>query len=454
METMFEIVGAVNSFVWGPWMMILVIGTGLWLTVGTGFIQFRRFGHAVRMTLRSATHKDKEEESSPGEITAFQALMTAISATVGNGNIAGVATAIALGGVGAPVWMWVTGLVGMATKYAEAYLGVKYRQTLPNGSLAGGPMYFLEHGLKAKWLAWLFALFGAITALVIGNMVQMNSAALALKTQLGVPLFVSGIVIALLTYLVIIGGVKRIGRVAQFLVPIMCVVYLLGGIVLILLRFSDLPAAFALIFNSAFNGQAAAGGFAGAAVAQAIRYGVARGIFSNEAGLGTASIAHGAAKTREPARQGSIAMLGVFIDTFLVNTITTLAIVLTGVWTTGLTSTALTAKGFATVLGPTGGWIVAFGSVTFAYSTLLAWSYYGLQCTDYIFGNRASLPYRWAWCVLTFFGALFGSNVAGIRFIWDLADTMNGAMLIPNVLGLLGLSLLVFRGTKSYYSSD
>ncbi len=453
METMFEIVGAVNSFVWGPWMMILVVGTGLWFTVGTGFIQFRRFGHAVRLTIRSATHKD-EEDSSPGEITAFQALMTALSATVGNGNIAGVATAIALGGVGAPVWMWLTGLVGMATKYAEAYLGVKYRQTLPNGSLAGGPMYFLEYGLKAKWLAWLFALFGAITALVIGNMVQMNSAALALKTQLGVPEVVSGIGIALLTYLVIIGGVKRIGHVAQFLVPIMCVVYLVGGIVLILLRFADLPAAFALIFDSAFNGQAAAGGFAGAAVAQAIRYGVARGIFSNEAGLGTASIAHGAAKTREPARQGTIAMLGVFIDTFLVNTITTLAIVLTGVWTTGLTSTALTAKGFAAVLGPFGGWIVAFGSVAFAYSTLLAWSYYGLQCTDYIFGNRASLPYRWAWCILTFFGALFGSNVAGIRFVWNLADTMNGAMLIPNVLGLLGLSLLVFRGTKSYYSTD
>ena len=453
METMFEIVGAVNSFVWGPWMMILVVGTGLWFTVGTGFIQFRRFGHAVRLTIRSATHKD-EEDSSPGEITAFQALMTALSATVGNGNIAGVATAIALGGVGAPVWMWLTGLVGMATKYAEAYLGVKYRQTLPNGSLAGGPMYFLEYGLKAKWLAWLFALFGAITALVIGNMVQMNSAALALKTQLGVPEGVSGIGIALLTYLVIIGGVKRIGHVAQFLVPIMCVVYLVGGIVLILLRFADLPAAFAPIFDSAFNGQAAAGGFAGAAVAQAIRYGVARGIFSNEAGLGTASIAHGAAKTREPARQGTIAMLGVFIDTFLVNTITTLAIVLTGVWTTGLTSTALTAKGFAAVLGPFGGWIVAFGSVAFAYSTLLAWSYYGLQCTDYIFGNRASLPYRWAWCILTFFGALFGSYVAGIRFIWNLADTMNGAMLIPNVLGLLGLSLLVFRGTKSYYSTD
>jgi AGCS family alanine or glycine:cation symporter len=364
-----------------------------------------------------------------------------------------VATAIALGGVGAPVWMWITGLVGMATKYAEAYLGVKYRQTLPDGSLAGGSMYFLEHGLKVKWLAWLFAFFGAITALVIGNMVQANSAALVLSSELDIPMVISGILLAVLTYAVIIGGVKRIGRVAEYLVPIMCGVYLLGGVILILIRIADVPAAFALIFKSAFTGQAAAGGFAGAGIAQAIRFGVARGIFSNEAGLGTASIAHGAAMTRDPARQGTVAFLGVFVDTFLVNSVTVLSIVLTGVWTTGLTSTALTAKGFSTVLGPIGGWIVAFGSVTFAYSTLLAWSYYGLMCVDYIFGIRASLPYRWVWCLLIIVGALFSGDVAGIKFIWNLADTMNGAMAIPNLVGLLGLSLLVFRGTKSYYSS-
>jgi AGCS family alanine or glycine:cation symporter len=453
METVFGIIDSINSIVWGPWMMVLVIGTGLWLTIGSGFIQFRKFGLAIRLMLQSAAHKDKEELG-PGEITPFQALMTALSATVGNGNIAGVATAIALGGVGAPVWMWLTGLVGMATKYAEAYLGVKYRQTLPDGSLAGGPMYFLEHGLKAKWLAWLFALFGAITALVIGNMVQGNSAALVLKTQLGIPLIVSGVVLAVLTYLVIIGGVKRIGHVAEFLVPVMCAIYLLGGVVLILLRIDDLPEAVALIFRSAFTGQAAAGGFAGAGIAQAIRFGVARGIFSNEAGLGTASIAHGAAMTRDPARQGTIAMLGVFIDTFLVNSVTTLSIVLTGVWTTGLTSTALTAKGFSTVLGPLGGWIVAFGSVTFAYSTLLAWSYYGLKCTDYLLGVRSSLPYRWAWCLLIVVGALFSGDVAGIKFVWNLADTMNGAMAIPNLVGLLGLSLLIFKGTKAYYNSS
>lgn len=453
MESLFQLIGSVNSFVWGPWMMVFLIGTGIWLTIGTRFIQGRKFGHAWALVSRGAARKDTAELG-PGDITPFQALMTAISATVGNGNIAGVATAIALGGPGAPVWMWLTGIVGMATKFAEAALGVKYRQQLPDGTMAGGPMYFLEHGLKQKWLAWLFALFGAISAFGIGNMVQANSVALVFKTQLGVPLIVSGVVLAVLTYMVIIGGIQRIGQVAEFLVPIMCVVYILGGLVVILVRIVDVPAALSLIFSSAFSGKAAVGGFAGAGVAQAIRYGVARGIFSNEAGLGTASIAHGAAKSREPVRQGTIAMLGVFIDTIIVNSITTLAIVLTGVWTSGLTSTALTAKGFTTVLGPLGGWIVAFGSITFGYSTLLAWSYYGLQCTDYIFGIRASLPYRWVWCVVIVVGALFSSNLVGIKFIWDVADTMNGAMAIPNLIGLLGLSFVVFRDTRTYYDKN
>ncbi len=457
METLFAIPHAINSFLWGPWfgaipgpVMFLLVGAGLWFTLGTRFIQGRKFVHACRLTFRSAVRKDKDEYG-PGEITPFQALMTALSATVGNGNIAGVATAIALGGPGAPLWMWLTGIVGMATKYAEAVLGVKYRQRLPDGTLAGGPMYFLEHGLKMKWLAMVFAVFGVVTALVSANMVQANSVALVFKTQLGVPLIVTGLGLAFLTYLVIIGGVKRIAHVAEFLVPIMCVIYLAGGVSIILIRIVDVPAAFKLIFDSAFSGHAAVGGFAGAGMAQVVRFGVARGIFSNEAGLGTASMAHGAAKTRDPARQGTIAMLGVFIDTLVVNTVTTLAIVLTGVWTTGLTSTALTAEGFGTVLGPLGGWIVAFGSVTFGYSTLLAWSYYGLMCTDYVFGIRASLPFRWVWCVMIVIGALFSANLAGIQFIWALADTANGAMAIPSLVGLLGLSLLVFRETRAYY---
>jgi alanine or glycine:cation symporter, AGCS family len=453
MSFLFDVIAGINSFVWGPWMMLLLIGTGVRLTFGTNFIQIRKFGTALRLMFRSAAKLDYIQNT-PGDISPFQALMTALAATVGNGNIAGVATAIALGGPGAPVWMWLTGIVGMATKYAEAMLGAKYRQQLPDGTMAGGPMYFLEHGMNRKWLAWLFALFGAISAFGIGNMVQANSVALVLKTELGIPLIVTGVILAILTYAVIIGGIQRIGSVAEFMVPIMCIIYVMSGLVVILVRIDHVPAAFALIFESAFSGHAAAGGFAGAGVAQALRYGVSRGIFSNEAGLGTASIAHGAAKSSEPVRQGTIAMLGVFIDTFVVNTITTLTIILTGAWMSGLTSTAMTAKGFTTVLGPAGGWIVAFCSVIFGYSTLLAWSYYGLRCTDYLFGIQASLPYRLFWCVVIVFGALFSSDTVGIKFIWDIADTMNGAMAIPNLLGLLSLSAIVYGETAKYYSKS
>ncbi|MCZ6546858.1 MAG: sodium:alanine symporter family protein [Deltaproteobacteria bacterium] len=457
MKAIFDLIGAINSFVWGPPMMVLLIGTGIWLTLGTRFVQVRQFGHAWGLTLRGAFRKgdaDREE----GDITPFQALMTAISATIGNGNIAGVATAIALGGPGAPVWMWLTGLVGMATKYAEALLGVKYREQRPDGTISGGPMYVLKNALGVHWLGhglgWLFALFGAIAALGIGNMVQANSVALVFRTQMGVPAWITGIVLAVLTWMVIIGGIKRIASVAEVLVPVMCIIYFLGGLVIIIVKIAEIPEAFGLIFKSAFNGHAALGGFAGAGVAQAIRFGVARGIFSNEAGIGSAGIAHGAAQTRSPARQGNIAMLGVFIDTIIINTITTLAIVLTGAWTTDLTSTALTAHAFTKVLGTLGGWIVAFGSVTFGYSTLLTWSYYGLKCTDYLFGIRVSFHYRWFWCLVIIVGALFSGDVTGIKFIWDIADTLNGAMAIPNLIGLIWLSRILFRETSAYTGSS
>ncbi|HSG05097.1 MAG TPA: sodium:alanine symporter family protein, partial [Nitrospiria bacterium] len=430
MAVLFELIGKVNSFVWGPPMMVLLIGTGLWLTVGTRFIQVRRFIPAFRLLLKGAFRKRPSEKES-GDITPFQALMTALSATVGNGNIAGVATAIALGGPGAPVWMWLTGLVGMATKYGEAFLGVRFREASPDGTMSGGPMYALKNGLGLPWLGGVFALFGAVAAFGIGNMVQANSVALVFKSELGIPVLVTGLALAVLTWLVIIGGVRRIAGVAEILVPVMCTAYILGGLSIILIRFTDIPGAFALIFESAFSGHAAVGGFAGAGVAQAIRYGVARGIFSNEAGIGSAGIAHGAAKTHSPHQQGSIAMMGVFIDTILINTMTTLAIVLTGVWTSGETSTILTAMAFTEVLGPAGGWIVAFGSIAFGYSTLLTWSYYGLKCSNYLFGIRASLPYRWLWCIAIVFGALFSDQVSGVKFIWNLADAVNGAMSIP-----------------------
>ena len=457
MKAIFDLIGVVNSFVWGPPMMVFLIGTGIWLTLGTHFVQVRQFCHAWRLTLRGAFRKGGAEREE-GDITPFQALMTAISATIGNGNIAGVATAIALGGPGAPVWMWLTGLVGMATKYAEALLGVKYREQASDGTMSGGPMYALKNALGVHWLGyglgWIFALCGAIAALGIGNMVQANSVALVFRTQLGIPALLTGIVLAILTWLVIVGGIKRIAIVAEVLVPIMCVVYIIGGLVIIIAKIADIPEAFSLIFRSAFSGHAAVGGFAGAGVAQAIRYGVARGIFSNEAGIGSAGIAHGAAQTRSPARQGNIAMLGVFIDTLVINTITTLAIVLTGAWTTNLTSTALTAHAFTRVLGTLGGWIVAFGSVTFGYSTLLTWSYYGLKCTNYLFGVRVSLHYRWFWCLVIIVGAFFSGDVTGIKFIWDLADTLNGAMAIPNLIGLIWMSRILFRETSAYIGSS
>lgn len=453
MKAIIDLVSFINSYVWGLPMIVLLIGTGIWLTLGTRFVQVRQFGHAWGLTLRGAFRKgDAAREE--GDITPFQALMTAISATIGNGNIAGVATAIALGGPGAPVWMWLTGLVGMATKYAEALLGVKYREQRADGTMSGGPMYVLKNAIGVHWLGhglgWLFALFGALAALGIGNMVQANSVALVFRTELGVPVWITGIVLAVLTWLVIIGGIKRIASVAEVLVPVMCIIYFLGGLVIIIVKIAEIPEAFGLIFRSAFNGHAAVGGFAGAGVAQSIRFGVARGIFSNEAGIGSAGIAHGAAQTRTPARQGNIAMLGVFIDTIIINTITTLAIVLTGAWTTNLTSTALTAHAFTKVLGTLGGWIVAFGSVTFGYSTLLTWSYYGLKCTDYLFGSRVSFHYRWFWCLVIMVGALFSGDISGIKFIWDIADTLNGAMAIPNLIGLIWLSRILFRETLAY----
>ncbi len=450
MEAVFNLIGVVNAFVWGYPMMILLIGTGFWLTFGTRVVQVRQFVHAWRLTLGGAFRREAPSNAATGDITPFQALMTALSATVGNGNIAGVATAIALGGPGAPVWMWLTGLVGMATKYAEALLGVKYREKAPDGTMSGGPMYALKNGLGKHWLGWIFALCGAIAALGIGNMVQANSIALVFRTEMGVPVWITAVALALLTWLVIIGGIKRIATVAEFLVPIMCVAYFLGGIVIIIVKSAQIPAALSLIFRTAFKGQSAVGGFAGAGIAQALRYGVARGIFSNEAGIGSAGIAHGAAKTTSPARQGNVAMLGVFIDTLLINTITTLAIVLTGAWSTGRTSTSLTAHAFSSVLGNLGAWIVTFGSVTFGYSTLLTWSYYGLKCTDYLFGIRASLLYRWFWCLVIVIGARFADDVAGVKFIWNFADTVNGAMAIPNLIGLIWMSRTVFRETKDY----
>jgi AGCS family alanine or glycine:cation symporter len=439
-------VGTVNSIVWGPYMLALLVGTGLFLTVRLKFISFRYLPYALKLAF--TPHQD---ESSEGDINHFQALMTALAATIGTGNIAGVATAVVLGGPGAIFWMWVTALVGMATKYSEAILAVKYRIVDERGEMAGGPMYFLERGLNMKWLGMLFALFGAIAAFGIGNMVQSNSVADAVKASFGIPAIATGIVMAILTALVVLGGIKSIGRVTSMIVPFMAVFYVIGGLIVILLNIGQLPAAIAYIFEAAFGrAEAVGGGFAGAMVA--MRFGVARGVFSNEAGLGSAPIAAAAAKTDHPGRQALVSMTGTFLDTIIVCSITglVLAIVLMNAdFMKGeLTGAALTTAAFTHAMGSIGGWIVSIGIILFAYSTILGWAYYGEKCATYLCGIKILLPYRIVFVAFVAIGACLK-----LAFVWDFADTMNGLMAIPNLIGLLLLSKVVVAETEDFFAT-
>ncbi|MFZ5754304.1 MAG: alanine/glycine:cation symporter family protein [Bacillota bacterium] len=449
MEAIEKFVGTVNSLVWGPYMLVLLVGTGLFLTLRLKFVSFRYLPYALKLAFSK-----NQDQTSQGDISHFQALMTALAATIGTGNIAGVATAVTLGGPGAVFWMWVTALVGMATKYAEAILAVKYRVVDENGEMAGGPMYFLEKGLNMRWLGLLFAFFGAAAGFGIGNMVQSNSVAAAIETTFKVPTWASGVVLAILTALVILGGIKSIGRVTALLVPFMAVFYILGGLVIIIMYISNLPQAIATILQAAFAGsQPIAGGFAGAAVAQAIRFGVARGVFSNEAGLGSAPIAAAAAKTDHPARQALVSMTGTFLDTIVVCSITGLVLTITGTWEMAnpktLTGAALTTAAFSKGLpGNWGGIIVSIGIILFAYSTILGWAYYGEKCAEYLLGTKAIKPYRYLWVIAVLVGA-----VAKLSFVWDLADTLNGLMAIPNLIGLLLLSGVVVSETKDFFEN-
>lgn len=436
------IMSAMNGFVWGPVMLVLLVGTGAYLTFRLGFIQFLQLPRALKLVF-SRSKKSQGE----GDISPFQALTTALAATIGTGNIAGVATAIFLGGPGAIFWMWVCALFGMATKYAEAVLAVIYRHHLPDGSMQGGPMRYIAEGLGLKWLGWLFALFGSIAAFGIGSMVQSNSVAVALKETWGFSPVATGLVLAFLTGIVIIGGIKRIGKVTEKLVPVMGVLYVLGALVILVVNAEKVPAAFALIMHHAFNPAAASGGFAGAAVSAAVRFGVARGVFSNEAGLGSAPIAHAAARTNSPVRQGLIAMTGVFFDTIVVCSMTALVILSTGAWTSGETSSAMTYLAFQQGLPGPGGLIVTIGIAVFAYSTMIGWAYYGEECIEYLFGLNARTPYRYLFCLLVAVGAF-----QKVSFVWDFSDTMNGAMAIPNLIGLLGLSGVVAKATRKALS--
>ncbi len=441
METFIHWLNAADAIVWGPVVLTLLLGTGLYLMLGLAFLPLRRlpFAFSLLWRGRQVSHLEK------GEISPFNALMTSLAATIGTGNIAGVATAIFLGGPGAIFWMWVTALVGMATKYAEAVLAVNYREQDEKGAYVGGPMYYIKNGLgeKWQWLAFLFALLGSVAAFGIGNTIQANSVADVLKATLGVPAWQTGLVMAVLVYAVLVGGVRRIGSVAAKLVPLMGVVYLSAACFIIIQYWEGVPAALLLIVHDAFSGTAAAGGFAGAGVMAAIRFGVARGVFSNEAGLGTAPIAHAAAKTNSPVRQGQIAMLGTFIDTLIICTMTALVIILTGSWVSGETGASLSALAFGRGLPNYGGYVVSFGLAIFALTTLLGWSYYGERCAEYIFGVKVIPWYRFLWVLVIPVGAMMD-----LEFLWLLADVLNGLMAIPNLLALLLLAPVVFRLSK------
>ncbi len=441
------LLGKIDSFVWGLPLIILLLGTGIYLTVRLKGIQFTKLLHSLYL----AFIKRKEKGDAEGDISHFEALMTALSATVGTGNIAGVATAIIAGGPGALFWMWITGLFGMATKYSEAVLAVHYRVMDENGQMAGGPMYYLKNGLKSPLLAFLFALFTSIAAFGIGNMVQSNSVADAVSSSFGVPVYITGIVLAIATAIVILGGIKSIGKVTSFLVPFMIVVYMGAGIIVIVLNFSKIPEVFSLIISSAFSGHAAVGGFAGATVREAMRFGVARGIFSNESGLGSSPIAAAAAQTKHPVTQALVSMTQTFIDTIVVCSMTGFVIIVTDSWKLkGINGASLTSVAFSNALGEkAGSFIVALGLILFAYSTILGWSYYGEKAIEYLLGVKAIKPYRIAFVIVVLIG-----SVLKIDVVWTLADIFNGLMAVPNLIGLLGLSGVIVKVTFDYFKRE
>jgi len=434
-----------NNLVWGPPMLIMILGVGLFLSLGLKLMPIFKLGAGFRLMWQGRKPIGDDAE---GDIPPFQALMTALSATVGTGNIAGVATAVFLGGPGALFWMWLTALVGMATKYSEAVLAVRFRETDERGVYMGGPMYYIRNGLGKNW-AWLgvlFAIFAAIAGFGIGNTVQANSVADVMEASFGVPHWVTGLVLMVLVGLVLIGGIKRIGQVASALVPLMAIFYLMAGLIVLAINAADLPAAFALVFKHAFSPIAAEGGFAGAAVWAALRFGVARGIFSNEAGLGSAPIAHASAKTNSPVNQGMVAMLGTFIDTIIICTITGMVIITSGVWTSGVSGAELTSMAFESALPGVGNYVVAIALAVFAFTTTLGWSFYGERCMEFLFGARAVVPYRIAWILALPVGATLN-----LGFVWLVADTLNAMMALPNLIALLLLSPVVFRLTREHF---
>ncbi len=454
LDRLLEISSVMAGNIWWPFVILLLAGTGIYMSYVTGFIQVRRLGLAIRLMFKGRSKAEMEGRT--GDITPFQALMTALAATVGNGNIAGVATAIASGGPGAPFWMWMTAVFGMATKYAEGMLGLKYRIKTADGTYSGGAMYYLRDGLKNKTVGKVLALWFSIAVILMatmgsGNMAQSNSIALALNSDFGVPFLVTGVLLALLVGLVIIGGVKRIAAVAERLVPSMIVLYMGAGLYVILTNLVVIPDVVMIVLRSALTDEAMVGGFLGHTVKEAMRFGIARGTLSNESGIGSCSIPAAAAKGNEAAAQGMVAMMGTFIDTIIVCSMTTFVILSSNLHphTTGLTSTELTKSAFAVGLGTDlGGWIVSCSSLLFGYTTLIGWSYYGEQGAKYLWGVKSAMPYRLLFCVFVFFGAILQGH--HLEIVWNFGDISNALMAIPNLIGLLLLGAIVRKETQDY----
>lgn len=436
-----ELLLRIDSLVWGPPLLILLVGTGIYLTFRLGVLQIFKLPLAIKYLF------SKDEESAKGDVSSFAALCTALAATIGTGNIVGVATAIKVGGPGALFWMWIAAFFGMATKYAEGLLAVKYREVDDDGNMSGGPMYYLQNGLNNKFLAKMFALFGIFVACFgIGTFPQVNAITSVVETTFHVPVIVTAIILTVLAAMVIVGGIKKISKVSETIVPFMAVFYFVGAMIILVLHADAIPSSIALVIESAFTPTAAAGGFLGASIMMAVQSGIARGVFSNESGLGSAPIAAAAAKTNSCVRQGLISMTGTFVDTILICTMTGLVLIITGEWSGELSGAAMTTAAFAGGLSFVGQFIVTIGLIFFAFTTILGWSYYGERCTEYLFGVKGIKFFK------VFYISMIGLGVfLKLEAIWVLADIVNGLMAVPNLIGLVGLSNVVVYETKSYF---
>ena len=449
MEIIRSINAEINNIVWGPIMLTLLIGAGLFLSMKTGFLQFRKFGYMMKNTLLGVFSKNQHEKDTSG-VSPFQAVATAMAGTIGTGSIAGLATAIVSGGPGAVFWMWISALLGMITKYSEILLSIKFREKNDEGRWVGGPMYYIKNGLKLKWLAVLFAVFAMIACLGTGNATQSNSIAVALESTVGIKPWITGIVLTVIVAAVILGGMKRISSVNEKLVPIMAVFYVICAVIALILNIEKIPAAFALIFKEAFNFKAATGGVAGYGIMLAMHYGFSRGVFSNEAGLGSAPIAHAASSTKSPVKQGLWGMFEVFFTTIVICTFSALIILTTDIWNTGqFQGSALSIASFNAIIPGIGGIVVTLSTIFFALSTILGWAYYGEVCMEFLSRNskKAVLAYRCIYVAFVFIG-----TIGSLDLIWSISETMNGLMAIPNLIGIIGLYKVVKTITKEHFT--